>query len=53
MQIARSSISTVKGPAGWFTGDVYIAAAPAPSRVSAALVYFMPGARAPTGTAVR
>ena len=48
MQITRSSIDTVKGPADWFTGDVYIdpmAAAPAPSRVSAAPVHFMPGAR--------
>ncbi|MFK4599060.1 (R)-mandelonitrile lyase [Streptomyces pristinaespiralis] len=48
MQITRSSVDTLKGPADWFTGDVYIdavAAAPSPSRVSAALVRFMPGAR--------
>lgn len=48
MQITRSSIRTTKGPAGWFTGDVWIdavAAAPAPSRVSANLVHFAPGAR--------
>ncbi|MEU9263735.1 cupin domain-containing protein [Streptomyces sp. NPDC048212] len=48
MQITRSSIDTIKGPADWFTGDVYIdavAAAPAPSRVTANLVHFMPGAR--------
>ncbi|MGY3554990.1 (R)-mandelonitrile lyase [Williamsia sp. R60] len=48
MQIVRSSVSTTKGPSDWFTGDVYIdavAAAPAPSRVSANLVHFMPGAR--------
>jgi hypothetical protein len=48
VQITRSSIDTAKGPADWFTGDVYIdavAAAPAPSRVSANLVHFMPGAR--------
>ncbi len=48
MQITRSSIDTAKGPADWFTGDVYIdavAAAPAPSRVTANLVHFMPGAR--------
>ena len=48
VQITRSSIGTVKGPGDWFTGDVYIdavAAAPAPSRVSANLVHFMPGAR--------
>ncbi len=48
MQITRSSIDTLKGPADWFTGGVYIdavAAAPAPSRVAANLVHFLPGAR--------
>jgi quercetin dioxygenase-like cupin family protein len=48
MQITRASIDTAKGPADWFTGDVYIdavAAAPAPARVQAALVHFTPGAR--------
>jgi quercetin dioxygenase-like cupin family protein len=48
MEITRSSIDTVKGPADWFTGDVYIdaiAAAPAPARVQANLVHFTPGAR--------
>jgi quercetin dioxygenase-like cupin family protein len=48
MQITRSTIDTVKGPGDWFTGDVYIdavAAAPPPSRVTANLVHFMPGAR--------
>ena len=48
MQITRSSIDTAKGPADWFTGDVYIdsvAAAPSPSRMTANLVHFMPGAR--------
>ncbi|WP_448639316.1 cupin domain-containing protein [Geodermatophilus sp. URMC 63] len=48
MQITRSSIDTAKGPADWFTGDVWIdvvAAAPAPSRVTANLVHFTPGAR--------
>jgi quercetin dioxygenase-like cupin family protein len=48
LQITRSSGDTVKGPAEWFTGDVYIdavAAAPAPSRVGAGLVHVMPGAR--------
>lgn len=42
MQITRSSIDTAKGPADWFTGDVYIdavAAAPAPSQVTANLVH--------------
>jgi quercetin dioxygenase-like cupin family protein len=48
MQITHSSVDTQKGPADWFTGDVYIdqvAAAPAPARVQAALVHFTPGAR--------
>jgi quercetin dioxygenase-like cupin family protein len=48
MEITRSSIDTAKGPAEWFTGDVYIdavAAAPAPARVQANLVHFTPGAR--------
>jgi quercetin dioxygenase-like cupin family protein len=48
MQITRSGSDTGKGPAEWFTGDVYIdavAAAPAPGRVQANLVHFTPGAR--------
>ena len=48
MQITRSSIDTVKGPADWFTGDVYIDAVAAPeatSTTNAALVHFTPGAR--------
>src|SRR3954447_22315509 len=48
MQITRSSADTIKGRSDWFTGDVYIdpvAAAPPPSRLSANLVHFMPGAR--------
>src|ERR1017187_9165565 len=48
MEITRSSLDTAKGPAEWFTGDVYIdavAAAPAPARVQANLVHFTPGAR--------
>jgi quercetin dioxygenase-like cupin family protein len=48
MEITRNSIDTVKGPADWFTGDVYLdalAAAPAPGRVQATLVHFTPGAR--------
>ena len=31
MQITRSSIDTQKGPADWFTGDVYIDAVAAPA----------------------
>jgi quercetin dioxygenase-like cupin family protein len=48
MEIRRSSIDTAKGPADWFTGDVYldaVAAAHAPARVQANLVHFTPGAR--------
>jgi quercetin dioxygenase-like cupin family protein len=48
MKITRSSIETAKGPADWFTGDVYIdtAAEPAgPQRFAAANVHFSPGAR--------
>ncbi|HWI74365.1 MAG TPA: cupin domain-containing protein [Baekduia sp.] len=48
MQITRSSIDTNKGPADWFTGDVYVdlvAATPPPGRAGAALVHFTPGAR--------
>ena len=48
MKITRSSIDTAKGPADWFTGDVYIdavAAATAPARAQANLVHFTPGAR--------
>jgi quercetin dioxygenase-like cupin family protein len=48
MQITRSSIETQKGPAEWFTGDVYIDAVAVPagsSTFAAALVHFTPGAR--------
>jgi len=48
MQITRSSIDTQKGPADWFTGDVYIDAVAAPagsSTFAAAAVHFTPGAR--------
>ncbi len=46
MHITRSSIDTVEGPADRSTGDIdAVAVAPAPSRVSANLVHFMPGAR--------
>ena len=48
MQITRSSIETQKGPADWFTGDVYIdtvAVPTGPSRLSASSVHFTPGAR--------
>src|SRR5437764_6660484 len=48
MQITRSGIETQKGPADWFTGDVYIDAVAAPAGTStfaAAAVHFTPGAR--------
>jgi quercetin dioxygenase-like cupin family protein len=48
MQITRSSIATVAGPADWFTGAVFIDSVAAPtegSRVSASNVHFTPGAR--------
>src|SRR3954453_20184811 len=48
MQITRSSIDTQKGPADWFTGDVYIDAVAAPAGTSpfaSAPVHFTPGAR--------
>ena len=48
MQLTRNSIDTTSGPAGWFTGTVYIDAVAAPSgdsRVSASSVHFTPGAR--------
>jgi quercetin dioxygenase-like cupin family protein len=48
MEITRSSIETRKGPADWFTGDVYldaVAAATASPGFQATLVHFTPGAR--------
>jgi len=48
MDITRSELATVKGPADWFTGDVYIDAVAvpvAPARAQANLVHFTPGAR--------
>ena len=48
MQITRSSVATMTGPAEWFTGAVYVDAVAAPSvgsRLSASWVHFNPGAR--------
>lgn len=48
MKITRSSVETFKGPAEWFTGDVYddaMANPEASSRVSGSNVHFTPGAR--------
>jgi quercetin dioxygenase-like cupin family protein len=60
MLITRSSLATQKGPAEWFTGDVYIdtvAEVAAPWRTAAANVHFTPGARTawhthPTGQTI-
>jgi len=48
MQVTHSEIETQKGPADWFTGDVYIdtvAAPEGPARAAAGFVHFTPGAR--------
>jgi quercetin dioxygenase-like cupin family protein len=48
MQITRNSPETVKGPAEWFSGDVFVDAVAIPTaqaRAAAASVHFTPGAR--------
>jgi quercetin dioxygenase-like cupin family protein len=48
MQITRNSVETGRGPADWFTGDVFVDQVAAPSgssRIAAASVHFTPGAR--------
>jgi quercetin dioxygenase-like cupin family protein len=48
MQITRGTTETMRGPAEWFTGDVYLDALAAPSegsRLQATSVHFTPGAR--------
>ena len=48
MKVTRSSLGTAKGPAGSFSGDVYVDAVAElepPSQAVASLVHFMPGAR--------
>ena len=48
MQFTPSSIDTGRGPAEWFTGEVFIdtvATVTPPSRTAAAHVHFTPGAR--------
>ena len=47
MQITRSSIETMAGPADWFTGTVHLDVVATPSgasRLSAVCVHFTPGA---------
>src|SRR4051812_31285628 len=47
MKVFRSNPDTFKGPANWFTGDVYgdLLGPSDPSRVSAGNIHFTPGAR--------
>jgi quercetin dioxygenase-like cupin family protein len=48
MQITRSSVATMSGPADWFTGTVFVDSVASPTgiaRVSASNVHFAPGAR--------
>lgn len=48
MKLTRGRTVTAKGPADWFTGEVYIDPVAEPSdvsRLAAALVHFAPGAR--------
>src|SRR5690349_9357445 len=45
MEITHSSSETGRGPAEWFTGDVFIDPVAAAAPVNAALVHFTPGAR--------
>jgi quercetin dioxygenase-like cupin family protein len=46
LQITRSELDTTKGPADWFTGDVYVdTVVAAPARSHGGLVHFTPGAR--------
>jgi quercetin dioxygenase-like cupin family protein len=48
MEITRSSIATQKGPAEWFTGEVYLDALAVPAgtfTTAATIVHFTPGAR--------
>ena len=48
MEITRATLDTQKGPADWFTGDVWLDPVATPagtSTVAALLVHFAPGAR--------
>ena len=48
MQITRNNLDTQAGPSDWFTGSVFldpVATPSGPSRLSATLVHFTPGAR--------
>ena len=55
MEIRRTGGESRRGPAEWFTGDVWldeIAAPTAPSRLAALSVHFSPGPGLP-GTVIR
>src|SRR5579884_8806 len=48
VRVTKNGIQTTRGPAEWFTGNVYIDTLAAPgdgSRISASSVHFTPGAR--------
>ncbi|HTR74999.1 MAG TPA: cupin domain-containing protein [Solirubrobacterales bacterium] len=48
MQIIRNSLETVRGPADWFSGDVFldwVASPEPPARAAAAIVHFTPASR--------
>ncbi|MGA7989096.1 MAG: cupin domain-containing protein [Candidatus Dormiibacterota bacterium] len=48
MEVTRNNRDTARGPAEWFTGDVYIDPVATPtrgSRLNASTVHFTPGAR--------
>src|SRR5690242_16126853 len=48
MQVTKSGVNTNRGPAEWFTGEVFIDPVAAPSggaRINASSVHFTPGAR--------
>ena len=48
MQVTKSGVKTNRGPAEWFTGEVFIDPVAAPSggaRINASSVHFTPGAR--------
>jgi quercetin dioxygenase-like cupin family protein len=48
MQVTRNGVETARGPADWFTGEVFIDSVAVPgngARLSASSVHFTPGAR--------
>jgi quercetin dioxygenase-like cupin family protein len=45
MEITRNALDTVRGPADWFTGTVFIDTVAAAAPLGASAVHFTPGAR--------